>query len=125
MNDLPVPTVVGNLSLHLRFERDVYEVEEFEGYVDLPTTDDHYDGVDEDLIRLARSPIVRGTRKYGVVGNSRAVLSARFILAKKVMQGNPVRNDWMEHLDLNEETISSFIVEDDTLYYCPLCEGSI
>ncbi|KLO03960.1 hypothetical protein SCHPADRAFT_948136 [Schizopora paradoxa] len=110
--------------LYLQFERTLFNGLGYDGYMDMPTEKAHYEGVPQNIIDLARSPIVRG-KHFGIVGNGNPVMRARDYLAAKIMKGTPIPNDWMKPCYVTEETVSSFILDLAEKFHCPKCLGPV
>lgn len=107
----------------VRFERSLRE--EVAGYEDQELLKELYSGVPQELVDLARSPIVRGGKAHGIVGNARLIFDARSLLCRSVMCDEPVTEDWMEELSIDETRLGSFIAEDENGFICPSCKGVI
>lgn len=118
---------LGGLPFPIRLERTLCRPIGFDsvGYWNSPFEDDKYEGVSTTLLDLARSPILRGTKKYGVAGNGHCVVGARLFLANKIVNDVPIREDWAACLGSDEEAIESFVVKAETQHWCPICKEAI
>lgn len=87
-----------------------------------------YDDIPEDLLALARSPMVKGKKlpAGGVVGNIPFVLRARQ-LVYDILQNGPVTSiDWETSLGLDSEGIDAKeLIAKDSHLLCPGCGGAI
>ncbi|KZO96599.1 hypothetical protein CALVIDRAFT_108517 [Calocera viscosa TUFC12733] len=64
---------------------------------------DPYSFIPDDLLKLARQPIIRGG-DYGAIGNAAVVLRARVIVDRVARHGEELLDDWREHVWLREKT---------------------
>lgn len=77
-----------------------------------------------DLLKLARSPIVRGGYEHGVVGNVFPVMRARNYVHKALMEREPMPDNWREEVSANLSKVEAWVAEDDN-FICPNCHGVI
>lgn len=80
----------------------------------------------EDLLALARSPMVKGKKlpAGGVVGNIPFVMRARQLVSKILQCGPDMTLDWEADLDLDDLEVTDLIAKDANLL-CPECGGAI
>lgn len=90
------------------------------------TVDGGYEYIPEDLLALARSPMVKGKKlpAGGVVGNIPFVMRARQLVSKILQCGPDMTLDWEADLDLDDLEVTDLIAKDANLL-CPECGGAI
>jgi len=83
-----------------------------------------YSALPSDLLKLARSPIVRGGYEHGVVGNVFPVMRARTFIYSALMENKPMPDNWREEVSTNLSKVEAWVTEDEN-FLCPNCHGVI
>ena len=87
----------------------------------------NYSLVPEELLELARSPMVRGIEGFGVAGNIRVVAEARRIVNAAIHEEREVPEDWKKTLQEcggKGTDVLTWVAKDINLT-CPSCGGAI
>ncbi|KLO18988.1 hypothetical protein SCHPADRAFT_924828 [Schizopora paradoxa] len=83
-----------------------------------------YSSLPQDLLRLARSPIVRGGPEHGVAGNVFPIVQARIYIHDALLEHKPIPDNWKDEVSANLSVVQAWIAEDND-YLCPNCHEVI
>lgn len=75
----------------------------------------------EELVKAAQQQIVKGVQAGGVVGNVKAVVAARRLIYKALLDGSTLPTDWMDQVDVD----TAIPTEEFPGFMCPQCKSPI
>jgi len=83
-----------------------------------------YSDLPYDLLKLAKSPIVRGGFEHGVSGNVFPVMRARSFVYDALMENEPLPDNWREEVLTKLSKVGAWVAGDEN-FLCPGCQGVI
>ncbi|KAG1859258.1 hypothetical protein F4604DRAFT_1793102 [Suillus subluteus] len=77
----------------------------------------------EELVKAAQQQIVKGVQAGGVVGNVKAVVAARQLIYRSLLDGSPLPTDWEDKVDV--EAAIPPKRKSSPVFVCPQCQSLI
>ncbi|KAG1721463.1 hypothetical protein EDB19DRAFT_1772800 [Suillus lakei] len=77
----------------------------------------------EELVRVAQQQIMKGRQAGGVVGNVRAVVAARRLIYRGLLDGSALPTDWKDKVDVKKAIPPQR--KSSPVFECPQCQGLI
>jgi hypothetical protein len=77
----------------------------------------------EELVKAAQQQIVKGVQAGGVVGNVKAVVAARQLIYRSLLDGSSLPTDWKDKMDV--EAAIPPKRKSSLVFVCPKCQSLI